>query len=878
MSIDIRCGNCDAPYSVPDTLLGKKIKCKSCGEAVAVVVAAAKPVAKASKPAVIVADDDDDRRPMPRKGKMAAAFAEDDDDDRSRGRNGRGASPAKKKSALPLILVGLLGLIVVGGGAVAAVVFSGVMDEKREVANGPVWTPPDMGKMMAEKDKFGNPDERIAKKDEPKSDSTKTEERTDKVEPKAETTPTEGEPANPDEPMKKKKNLLPVPVMPPNISLGAGINTAPPSGKTAPDQATLDRAKSAAVFFEVEGNEGSISWGSGWFGVEENLIITNAHVLSMLSPTSPKPKKISVYVNPGTEKERIIAHSKLEILAVDRYADLAVIRVLNEKDLPTPLKVRMSSELRDLEPLVILGYPGGRLTSNINGHSRAPRVTVSTTNFQTLTTDIEGNLYAVQYRGGAGQGNSGGPMVDMDGNVIGIIVRGPSDRQFSAFIGYGVPTEFVTGVLAGRVSDVEYGQAFRKDGKVHIPVTANIIDPFQRMKSVSIAAWIGEPSKKTRASGKEHITDPGDADFSELNLDYKWTKEKQTASGTVTLPELPSGRAYWSQPYFRNALVDKYHLSGKPVKLSGPPVDLLESDLVMRYKIGSRRAVTINTSSDIEEFEVGEDDAREKTLLERELKAFETVEKSGDSNAAFQLRLNYDKFGLRAPGDDGEKEDISSKVMPKALLAELNKNIKLVQGFGYVNKVGEVYKTLTDTRAMANGQVNPLIAAVLKSFSDQSVETLANASVQLPNGRVKPNDTWTVNKDVRLSIRYATEAPPPMGGTPPEPGTQQPKVGVRVNEYKYMESVTYKYVGTRVRLGQKEAVVEVRGVIKPAAGTRAGSATGTVKGYAAIDLDTGTLLVSELNKEFQVDSSSDGIKKVIAGVFNYKVTRGSAVN
>ena len=391
------------------------------------------------------------------------------DDAPARNRSGR-EQPAKKKSSLPLILGGLFGLLVLGGGAVAGLMFTGVLDGK-----------PDAAAL----------DKTVAINSQPNPGGPGPVTNVAPVEPtptpnKPDTNEAAALPAEPADGQKedtgKKPALLPTPLQPlkgPDATKPAP--NAPPGNRTTPDQLSLTKAKNAAVFIECETASVKAS-GSGWFGMEDNLVFTNAHVLSMKNPGSQKPKKLTIYINPGTNQERIIPHARIEILAVDREADLAVLKINNETNLPIPLKIRPSRELNDLEPLVVIGYPGGRLMSRMNNSTRAPQATVNTTNFSTNRINDDGELYSVQIRGGAGPGNSGGPIIDCDGNVVAVLVRGPSNAVFAASVCYGVPTEYVSGLLAGRVSEIEYGQAYRKAGKIRIPVTATVLDPFQRMK------------------------------------------------------------------------------------------------------------------------------------------------------------------------------------------------------------------------------------------------------------------------------------------------------------------------------------------------------------------------------------------------------------
>ncbi len=859
MAIEVVCGACGADYNVPESLLGKVIKCKACSGAMSVAAAppakpaVAKPlVARPAKAAAVVSDDEDDSPVAPRKGR------------------GNALPAAKKKSALLPVFLGLGGLtaalvVVVGG-----VALSGILDDKpKAVAFDPGFaTAPKVNEPLPPPPTSTGPTPKPAAVDSPALISPAPKSK----EPPKVVPPASDEETKPDDEPKKAILVTPLPPKKTAPSVDPVVATGP---RTSIDPLAMTRAKNAAVYIEIELDNGGAS-GSGWFGMEQNLIITNAHVLAMTAPNASKPKKVTVWINPGTNKERVIPHAKLEIIAVDRFADLAILRVLNETDLPVPLKIRPSAEIRELEPLYSIGYPGGRLMSAMTGSTKAPQATVNQTFFSTNRVDNDGNVTFVQTRGGVYKGNSGGPMLDYDGNVVGVVVAVPADPSLAAIINYSVPTEMVTGLLAGRIADVEYGQAYRKGGKVRVPVKVNVLDPFQRMKEVGVGGWVGDPSDKNRAPGPERTgVEASDGALAETKLTYAWAKDKQVATGEIEFPELQAGRAFWAQPFYKNALVSNYWMPGRQVVMAGPPVDIEDADLIARLKVGTRRSATLLTSGYLQEFQENErSEPDDKNLAQTEIKANETVEKTNDPSAAVQLRLNYEALNFKVANIKGEREDILGKVMPKEYRDALSQNIKYIQGFGFVRKDGSVYKSQSDLRNAA-----PLFSGLFRLFSDNAMRALEGASVPLPNKRVSPNFTWKSERNDRIyngltiDDEKKSDSPPPPGG----PGSGRPKQAMKAKEYKFVEEVTYTYLGTRTRVGQKEAVIRVEGVIKPAAGTSAqGGASGSIKGYAYIDLDTGTVLESELKKEFEMDSSSDGARKVIAGLRNFKVTRGTA--
>ncbi len=869
MAISITCPGCQSVYPVPETLAGKTIRCKKCGEMMPVAAAppAAAPVAapvaaRPVKPAprVVVEDDGDDVAIPARPARRPRVEVDEDDAPRPRGDK----PAAKKKSPLPLILGGVAAVVVLAGGAVAVVFGTGLLGGKpvEPVAHGgeklEKRTPGTGGPVGGGAAVMPKPEEKAvkpagepvqAKPAEGNGSGTSTAQLPTKS---GETAPLVVDPLKP--------------AGQPATPAGGG-----PTGFTRMtlDPVTLAKCKAATVYIEVETKNGLGASGTGWFGLEPNLIFTNAHVVFMKRPGSPKPAKITVTVNPGTPREKEIPHSRLEILAVDRERDLALLQVLNEKDLPAPLAVRPTGELNELDRLFVIGYPGGKRLSYQTSSTKAPAVTVNNTSVGAVRRDDNGNISKLQTQGGAYHGNSGGPIVDPDGNVRGVLQGAPDDDAFGSAVNYAVPTEYVTGLVAGRVGEVEYGQPFRKDGKIHVPVTAHCVDPFQRLKAVGVACWVGDDTKRTRPPGPERTgAEPTDANYAEVALTYKHGKDDPVATGELVLPELPAGRVYWSQPFYSNALVSRYWQAGNPIKLVGPPVDLEPADLIVRYKPGVRRPITLSDTSSFYEFEEGEGrEKNERLMVETEMKATEHVVTPNDKTAAHMLRLDYEKFGLKA-----ERGPLSTdKLLPLEVRELINKGLSQVHGYGYVNKTGEIYRTASDVRAV--GRLAPLF----KVISDDALASLQGTAIPLPNTRVEPKFTWGTKTQRRLALAILEQELPGAEGGRPGGGIPHP-AQPRTREYKYVEDVKFTYLGSRVRTGQKEAVVQIEGKVTAAPGAKATEgASGVVKGFAYIDINTGTVLDAEVEIEFEIDTSANNIKKRLSGINKFKLTRGSAI-
>jgi S1-C subfamily serine protease len=841
MAIDITCPGCQSVYPVADNLVGKTIRCKKCGEMMPVTapVRAAAPVAaKAARPAARIDDDEDDARPA----RSAARRARDEDDE--------ARDAPKKKSALPLILVGgVVMLILLAGGGAAAVFGLGLLGGTDTAASGRAQPP--------ESPFTNEPPPPVVNDNKPIF-----------------TQPTGTQPTKNNTSDLVPKQLQPVKQPTPEFT-GPKTSISPERMMSGlMDTNAIRKVAAATVLIYGEGKNGSRWTGTGWFGLEPGLLFTNAHVLSMLAPSAPPPAKLTVhlYKPDASGGARVthfksIPHQKITILGVDRQNDLAVLKISNEPDLPTPLAVRPSSELQARQGLTVFGFPLSDTFIRFGGlkQDQQPEMSIRPTTVTTIREDGLGRLQKVQLEGGITSGNSGGPIVDAEGNVVSVVVsglvRGGADTQLV----FGVPTEYVFGLLAGRMSEVELGQAYRKDGKVHIPVTVECLDPFNRLKATGVGFWVGDTSTKVRSPGATRTgAETSDTDYKEVALTYTHSKDKQVAKGEVVLPELPAGRSYWVQPYYSNALVAKYYMPGTAVKMSGPPIDLEAADLVYRPALNVRRPLTVTSTSDLIEYE--EDEGVEKDqrrLEETELKGTETVLAPTEQGSVATIRVNYASLVPRV--QDGGR--MIEARLPPDIRTLFNQGIRQMIGFGNVNRSGEIYKINSDVRA--TGQLAPLF----KILCDESMETLQATAIPLPGTRVNPNHTWKAERNTRL---YRLILEPQLFG---KGGAGGPQVIVpKVKEYRYRQEFTYTYLGARLRAGVKEAVVKVDGKIVVPPGSPAGSfATGSIKGYVYVDLNTGTILEADIEKDYELDSSSDGLKKRISGINKYKLSRGTAI-
>jgi S1-C subfamily serine protease len=302
------------------------------------------------------------------------------------------------------------------------------------------------------------------------------------------------------------------------------------NGQLAPH--VLKKVKRATVYMRVTMANGTEAQGSGFFGVEPGIILTNSHVVGMLKADRP-PRRIEAVISSGEANEK---HITAQVLGVDKSSDLAVLRAAGD-DLPAPLDVKSAADLLETQEVYVFGFPfGADLGKNI---------TVSKSSVSSLRKEA-GYLSKVQVNGGMHPGNSGGPVVNVRGEVIGVAVSGIVGTQ----VDFAVPGDFVHVILNGRVA--EMGVTTPRagpDGSATTSVTMKVIDPLNRVQEVALDVWTGDRGDPRPPTRTQPAALGGDSPHEHVQLAYN----QGTARAEVTLPALPAGKVYWLQPTWVNA-------------------------------------------------------------------------------------------------------------------------------------------------------------------------------------------------------------------------------------------------------------------------------------------------------------------------------------
>ncbi|HUG68758.1 MAG TPA: transglutaminase family protein [Pirellulaceae bacterium] len=157
----------------------------------------------------------------------------------------------------------------------------------------------------------------------------------------------------------------------------------------------VERVRPSLVTISTTGREGGEhGLGTGFVVSADGLIATNLHVIG-------EGREFTVELSDGTNLAVESVH------ASDRHRDLAVVKVATMGKTLTPLELDNASSLSQGQPIVVMGNPLGLKHSVVSGIVSAVR-------------EVEGQEM-IQLAIPIERGNSGGPVVDMQGRVHGVV-------------------------------------------------------------------------------------------------------------------------------------------------------------------------------------------------------------------------------------------------------------------------------------------------------------------------------------------------------------------------------------------------------------------------------------------------------------------------
>ncbi|WP_238885360.1 serine protease HtrA [Mycobacterium sp. IDR2000157661] len=227
------------------------------------------------------------------------------------------------------------------------------------------------------------------------------------------------------------------------VTLNTSDAGPPPEGLVSKVAAAV--ADSVVTVEATSDQEGS--QGSGVVIDGRGYIVTNNHVISEAA-TNPSQYKMHVVFNDGTEVPA-------NLVGRDPKTDLAVLKVDNVDNL-TVAKMGDSDKLRVGDEVIAAGAPLGLRSTVTQGIISALHRPVPLSGDGSDTDTV---IDGVQTDASINHGNSGGPLIDMNGNVIGINTAGKSLSESASGLGFAIPVNEVKTVV----------ETLIKDGKIAHP-------------------------------------------------------------------------------------------------------------------------------------------------------------------------------------------------------------------------------------------------------------------------------------------------------------------------------------------------------------------------------------------------------------------------
>lgn len=177
----------------------------------------------------------------------------------------------------------------------------------------------------------------------------------------------------------------------------------------------------------TDGDKAEGNVGTGVVIVDNGTILTNLHVVA------------------GAERLRVEfadgQFSDATVIALEPKQDLAVLRAKTIPDDLKPATMRSTQDLAVGDHVVAVGFPFGIGPSVSLGVVSGLRREFRSPEGERLLTNL------IQFDAAANPGNSGGPLVTADGEVVGIVtaIMNPTEQRVFVGIGFAVPIETAAG-------------------------------------------------------------------------------------------------------------------------------------------------------------------------------------------------------------------------------------------------------------------------------------------------------------------------------------------------------------------------------------------------------------------------------------------------
>ena len=282
----------------------------------------------------------------------------------------------------------------------------------------------------------------------------------------------------------------------------------PPHSARAQGTLPLEDLKAATVYIKTKAaHTNEQATGSGFVIRTQGdtvLVITNHHVIAPRSamPLVPRPPfelryfaaapvrrpdvEITVVFRSGTLQEQ---STKVHLLAFDETVDLAVLEVKGVQNVPRPIACDQAPKLSETMTVLALGFPFGSVLAQKRDN---PAVTVSRGAVSSLQRDARGELAKVQLQGDLYPGNSGGPVVDETGALVGVAVAKIENTR----IGFAVPVLKLQRLMKGQIDLPDTASLVSVPGQgTRVEVILRVADPLGKLRALALLYGLADELK-----------------------------------------------------------------------------------------------------------------------------------------------------------------------------------------------------------------------------------------------------------------------------------------------------------------------------------------------------------------------------------------------
>jgi S1-C subfamily serine protease len=271
------------------------------------------------------------------------------------------------------------------------------------------------------------------------------------------------------------------------------VASPPPANGFDAARIYADRGEGVVTIYAYFGNPsstggGPASQGSGFVVSPEGYVLTNSHVITTAGEASSDDVRAAGQVFVGfPDGDRVVA----EVVGWDVFDDVGLVKVDPNEHPLEPVPLGDSSSVVVGEPVAAIGSPFGKENSLAVGV-----VSAVDRSIESLTSlyDLSG---AIQTDAPINKGNSGGPLFDAEGRVIGINAQIRSQSGNGEGVGFAVP---INAAKRSMRQLIETGRVVYS----YVGVTTEDLTP-------SIAREFGDPVQRGAVIAEVRPDTPGEA-------------------------------------------------------------------------------------------------------------------------------------------------------------------------------------------------------------------------------------------------------------------------------------------------------------------------------------------------------------------------------